>query len=179
LNDQRISLYSNSSTPLWEVLCGITAWDEVIDMTDDGNRITNGYNSLVEVYEPGSSTPVWSTTISHAIKGIQIQNDGQKVYVAAVNQITQDSAFVYCFNVGQNTPVRVRSFSGYYAVLVVSKSGNRLLLGEYGGGINKMRVLNPVNGSVIFETAFSDQYPPGISDDGKYIISGDYSGQAF
>jgi len=111
LNDQRLSLYGSSNIPEWEVPFTITAWDEVIDMTEDGNHIANGVNDQVEVYAPGSSIPIWSTTISQAVKGIQIRDDGQQVFVAAVDQATQDSSFVYCFIVGQNTPIWVKSFA--------------------------------------------------------------------
>lgn len=179
LNDQRISLYGTNNTPVWEVPFTITGWDEVIDMTEDGARIANGVNDQVEVYTPASSTPLWSTTISRSVRGIQIKNDGLQVFVAAVNQATQDSSFVYCFTVGQANPVWVKSFIGNYTALVMSKSGNRLLLGEYGSGHNKLFVLNPATGAQIFETVFADQYPPAVSDDGKYIVSGDFSGHLF
>ena len=43
LNDQRLSLYESSSIPVWEVPCPITAWDESVDMTEDGTWIVNGY----------------------------------------------------------------------------------------------------------------------------------------
>ena len=179
LNNQRLSLYGNSNIPLWEAPFTVNAWDEVIDVTEDGSRIANGVNGQVEVYLPGSPVPFWTTTISRAVKGIQIKYDGQRVYVAATNPVTQDTSFVYCFLVGQNTPVWVKAFAGNYTALVLSKSGNRLLLGEYGGANNKLFVLNPATGAEIFQTVFADQYPPAISNDGKYIVSGDFSGHVF
>jgi len=179
LNNQRLSLYGNSNVPEWEVPFTITAWDEVIDMTEDGTRIANGVNDQVEVYQPGSSTLLWTATISRGIKGIQISNDGLRVYVAAVDPVAQDSSFIYCYIVGQSTPVWVKSFAGNYTALVLNKGGNRLLLGEYGGGNNKLFVMNTSTGSEIFQTVFADQYPPAISDDGKYIVSGDFSGHVF
>jgi hypothetical protein len=179
LNTQRISLYGNSDVPVWEVPFTILGWDEVIDMTEDGSFIANGVNDQVQVYTPGSSVPTWSATISQFARGIQIRNDGQQVFVAAVNLATQDSSFVYCFNVGQISPVWVRSFVGNYTALVLSKSSNRLLLGEYGGGNNKLFVLNPATGELIYQTVFADQYPPAVSDDGRYIVSGDFSSHVF
>ncbi len=179
LNDQRLSLYGSSDVPDWEVPFSITAWDEVIDMTEDGTRIANGVNDQVEVYEPASSTPIWTATILQVIRGIQIRDDGQQVFVAAADPATQDSSFVYCFNVGQNTPLWTKSFAGYYTALVLSKNGNRLILCEYGGGNNKLFVLNPATGDQIYQTVFANQNPPAISDDGKYIVSGDYSGHVF
>jgi hypothetical protein len=180
LNDQRLSLYGSTNSPIWEVPCSITAWDESVDMTEDGAWIVNGYNDLIEVYQPASSTPTWTKSISPlAIRGVQIQNDGQKVFVAAANLATQDSSFLYCFTVGQANPVWVKSFPGNFTTLVISRPGNRVLLGEYGGGVNKLFVLDPADGSQIFEAPFADQYPPGISNDGKYIVSGDFSGHVF
>jgi hypothetical protein len=179
LNNQRLSLYGNSNIPIWEVPFTITAFDERVDMTEDGSRIANGVNYQVQVYEPSSSTPLWTTTISRAVIGIQIRNDGQQVFVAAVNLATMDSSFVYCFNVGQNTPVWVEGFAGNYTAMVLSKSGNRLLLGEYGGVHNQLFVLNPATGVLIFETVYNDQNTPAVSDDGKYIVSGDFSGHVF
>ncbi|MCX6304487.1 MAG: carboxypeptidase regulatory-like domain-containing protein [Bacteroidetes bacterium] len=179
LNNQRLSLYGSSNVPDWEVPFTISGWDEVIDMTEDGTRIVNGVNDQVEIYGPGSALPVWAATLSRTVRGVQIRNDGQQVFVAAVNQATQDSSFIYCFNVGQGTPAWVKSFAGNYTALVLSKSGNRLLLGEYGGVNNKLFVLNTATGAQIFQTVFADQYPPAISDDGKYIVSGDFSGHVF
>lgn len=183
-NNDRLSLYGNSNIPIWEVPFTINENYVMVDMTEDGTRIANGgmgMNDGVEVYAPDSPVPLWSTTIfSRAIVGIQIRNDGQQVYVAAVN-LTWDSLFVYCFIVGQNTPVWVKSFAGtYYTALVLSKSGNRLLLGQGSGGINKLFVLNPATGAQIFQkTGLQQQLPPAISDDGKYIVCGDVSGHLF
>jgi hypothetical protein len=180
LNNQRLSLYSNSNIPVWEVPVSITGWDPSVDMTEDGGWIVNGYNDLVEIYKPSSSVPTWTTTIPGlAVRGVQIQNDAQKIFVAAVNQATQDSSFLYCYTVGQSTPVWVKSFAGNFTTLVISRPGNRVLLGEYGSGINKLFVLDPADGSLIFEAPFADQYPPAISNDGKYIVSGDFSGHVF
>jgi len=180
LNYQRLSLYGNSNIPEWEVPFTITAWDESVDMTDDGSRIANGYNDLVEVYLPTSSSPIWTTSIAPlSVRGIQIQNDGQKVFVAGVNQSSADSSIVYCFQVGQPTPLWRKAYAGNYASLVISRSGNRVLLGEYGGGINKVFVLNGMNGAEIFQSPISDQYPPAISEDGKFLVNGDYSGHVF
>jgi hypothetical protein len=103
-------------------------------MNEDGSFIANGVNDQVEVYGPGSSVPTWSTTIPYYARGIQIRNDGLQVFVVAVNLATQDSSFVYCFNVGDDNPLWTRSFVGNYTAFVLSKSANRLLLGEYGGG---------------------------------------------
>jgi fibronectin type 3 domain-containing protein len=179
LNSQRISLYGDSNVPEWEVPYTILGWDEVIDMNEDGTYIASGVNSQVEVYSPASSVPTWSVNISESVRGIQISSDGQQVFVAGVNLSTQDSSFLYCFNVGQDNPAWSRSFVGNFTALVLSKNANRLLLCEYGGVNNKMFVLDPATGEQIFQTVYNDQYPPAVSDDGHYIVSGDFSSHVF
>ena len=181
LNDQRLSLYGTTNVPEWEVPCSIAAWDESVDMTDDGAKIVNGYNDLVEVYEPASAVPVWSTTIKSplSVRGVQIQNDGLRVFVAAGNVATQDTSYIYCYTVGESAPLWQASFQGNFTTMVISKSGNRVLVGEYGGGINKLIALDGNDGSLISELTYADQYTPGISEDGKYVVSGDYSGHVF
>jgi fibronectin type 3 domain-containing protein len=181
LNDQRLSLYGTTNVPDWEVSCSINAWDESVDMTDDGSRMVNGYNDLVEVYEPSSSVPVWTTTIKSplSVRGVQIQDDGQKIFVAAGDVSTQDTSFIFCFTVGENAPLWEASIAGNFATMVISKSGNRVLVGEYGSGINKLFAMNATDGSVISELTYADQYTPGISYDGKFVVSGDFSGHVF
>lgn len=178
-NDQRVSHYGSSSVPLWEVPFTIAAWDEVIDMTEDGMGIAVGVNDQVEVYAPGSAVPTWSTRVPYFVKGIQIRNDGQQVFVAAVDPNLEDHSFVYCYNVGQNTPVWVKSFPGHFTAFVLNKSGNRLLLAEYGGVNSTLFVMNAETSDLVFQTVYTEQYPPAISDDGKYIVSGDFSGHVF
>ena len=112
LNNQRLSLYGTSNLPLWEVPLTIQTTEESVDMTEDGSKIANGYSHSIEVYTPASSTPIWSTTISRSVTGIQISGDGLKVFVGASNLPASDSSFVYCYTVGQSTPVWIKSFPG-------------------------------------------------------------------
>ena len=179
LNNQRLSLYGTSNIPLWEVPLTIQTTEESVDMTEDGSKIANGYSHSIEVYTPASSTPIWSTTISRSVTGIRISGDGLKVFVAAANLPAGDSSFVYCYTVGQNTPVWIKSFPGAFASLVINKPATRVLLGEYGGGYTLVHVLNGTDGSFIFDSPTSDQNPPAISTDGKYIVNGNYSGYVY
>ena len=179
LNNQRLSLYGTSNIPLWEVPLTIQTTEESVDMTEDGSKIANGYSHSIEVYTPASSTPIWSTTISRSVTGIRISGDGLKVFVAAANLPAGDSSFVYCYTVGQNTPVWIKSFPGAFASLVINKPATRVLLGEYGGGYTLVHVLNGTDGSLIFDAPSSDQYPPAISTDWKYIVNGNFSGYVY
>ena len=176
LNDQRLSLYGTTNVPIWEVPLTIETTEESVDMNEDGTWIANGYSHTIEVYDPASSTPTWSTTITRSILGIKISNDGLKVFVAAGNLPTNDSTFLYCYTVGQNTPLWSKSYPGTYSSLVINKNLTRILLGEYGSGATVVHVLNPTNGALIFDSPTADQYPPSISADGKYFVNGNFSG---
>ena len=178
LNNHRLSVYGTSNVPLWEVPATISTTDISVDLNEDGTRVASGYSHSIDVYPADSPTPLWSITISHSVTGIRISGDGLKVFVAASNDPAYDSSYLYCYNVGQNTPTWTKSYPGTYASLVINKSATRVLLGEYGGA-TVIHVLNGADGSFIFDAPTSDQYPPAISDDGKYIVNGNYSGYVF
>jgi len=178
LNAQRLSAYGNSNVPIWESPCKIFAWDEVTDMTDDGNYVACGYDSTIQVFNASSNNPIWEVSINSCVKGIQISNDG-KVFVASFNSATQNDSYVYCYQVGQDTPLWTKSYTGNATALAASKSGNRVVFCEYGGTTNKLWILDGANGDQLFETGYADQNPPSISYDGKYVVSGNYSGYAF
>jgi len=179
LNNQRLSLYGATNSPLWEVPLTILSTEESVDMTEDGSKIANGYSNTIQVYAPSSSVPIWNVTSPYAVTGIRISDDGQKVFVGEANLPDNDSCFVYCYTVGQNTPIWVKSFPGTFATLAINKLATRVILGEYGGTDNVMHVLNGVDGSSIFDAPNADQYTPAISKDGKYIVNGNFSGYVF
>lgn len=177
LNDQRLSVYDNAgSVPLWEKMCPIHSWDEVIDMTDDGSLIANGFDSAFQIYNAVTGAVVWEQATQNCVRGISITNDGQKVFVATFNYGTQADSYLACYQVGQSVPLWSKTFVGNYTAMNVSKSGNRVVFCEYGGPVSKMFVLDGATGDQLFEAPFQNQNPPGISNDGKFIVSGDYSG---
>ncbi len=179
LNNQKLSLYGTSNIPLWSVPLTIQTTEESVDMTEDGSKIANGYSHSIEIYAPASSTPIWSTTIPRSVMSIRISGDGLKVFVAAANLPAGDSSFVYCYTVGQSTPAWIKSFPGSFTSLVINKPATRVILGEYGGGYAVIHVLNGGDGSLIFDAPSSDQFPPAISTDGKYIVNGNFSGYVY
>jgi hypothetical protein len=179
LNNQRLSLYGTTNVPIWEVPLTISTTEESVDMTEDGTRIANGYSNTIEVFNATSSIPVWSVTSQRAVTGIKISDDGLKVFVAESNIPASDSCFLYCYTVGQNTPVWVKSYPGNYTSLAMNRIATRIILGEYGGTNNVIHVLNTADGSFIFDAPSSDQYPPAISRDGSYIVNGNFSGYVY
>ena len=93
LNSQRLSAYTTTSNvPIWEKMCQISSWDEVIDMTEDGTLTANGYDSAFQIYNTATGALVWEQTTANCVKGISITNDGQKVFVATFNFSSQNDA---------------------------------------------------------------------------------------
>lgn len=176
-NDQRFSVYGTSNTPLWEVTC--PGWDPIFDMTDDGSKIIAGYNNIAQVYNSSSVLPDWEVGFSNIVKGVRISDDGQKVFIGTFNAETQDSSFVYCYNVGDANPLWKKAFPGNFTALTSSKSGNRAVMCVYGGVNNKLWILDGNNGSTLYEAPYKEQASPAISYDGKYVVNGDYNGYAY
>ncbi|MCK9205412.1 MAG: carboxypeptidase regulatory-like domain-containing protein, partial [Bacteroidales bacterium] len=180
LNDQRISVYNNTSNvPLWEKQCQISSWDEVIDMTEDGTLLACGYDSAFQIYDIATGAVVWEKTTTNCVKGIQISDDGQKVFVATFNIGTQTDSYLACYQVGQSTPLWTKTFTGNYTALSASGDGSRVVFCMYGGATSRLYVFAGSDGTQIFDAPFQNQNAPGISYDGKYIVNGDYSGYIY
>jgi len=175
LNNVRASLYGNTSNPIWEVQPACD-YEWPIDMTEDGQYVAQGYYSNMEVFFHNSHVPIWAAGVTGNITGVQLTNDGQKIFVSSDNSGT---SFVSAFSFGNSTPDWTVPFPGTAVALVLNGAANRLIFCQYGGEYNKLWVLNPSDGSGIWDTTFKNQNPPAISFDGKYIVSGDYSGYVY
>lgn len=176
LNNVRTSLYGSTSTPIWEVQPACD-YEWPIDMTEDGQYVAQGYYSNLEIFLHSNNIPVWAAAVTGNITGLQLRDDGQKVYVSSDN--TQGTSFVSAFSFGNSTPDWTVPFPGSSVALVLNGADNRLLFCQYGGEYNKLWVMNPSDGSAIWDTTFKSQNAPSISYDGKYIASGDYSGYLY
>ena len=177
LNDERISLYTNSATPQWEV--PITSdWEWPIDMTEDGDWVVTGYSGIVQVFLSSSPVPYWERTFEGGINGVKISPDGDKVYIAENDRGGSGKAYVSCFIVGEQDPEWETSFQGDATNFAASGDRSTLVFAQY-VGVNKIWVIDASDGSVIFDAYYKNQYPPALSYDGKIILNGDYSGYAY
>nr|NQU93169.1 carboxypeptidase regulatory-like domain-containing protein [Bacteroidota bacterium] len=177
LNDERVSLYENSSVPNYEVPI-VTDWEYPIDMTEDGLYWVVGYDSIVQVYSTMSSTFIWEMTFDATITGVKISQDGSTVYVVENNFGGQDKTYVASYQVGSSDPDWETSFVGLATTFAASGDRSVLVFCQY-SGVNKMWVMNSENGEVIFDAYYKNQNPPALSYDGKIILNGDYSGYAY
>ncbi len=173
LNYERVSLYKDSSTPLWERSV-VSDWDFRVDMTEDGSVMVYGANNLVEVFEPPSSTPVWDISFNANIDGVALSPDGSLVYIAAENYNSTGFTHIFCYTIGTNQPNWETQIEGGAENLILSGDGSTLVFSQYGA----ILVIDTEDGVIIFEDISQNQYPPTVSYNGSLIINGDYSGFA-
>lgn len=177
LNAQRISMYGNSSTPLWEQ--PITSeWEWPIDMTEDGAWVASGSGNTVQVFMASSSVVFWELTVPGNVLGVKLGPDGNTLFVAENNHDGMGNARVAKYTVGQTTPIWQVPFTGDGTVFTTSKDASRLVFCQY-TGFNKMWVLNGATGAHLFDAFYANQNPPALSNDGSVIVNGDYSGNVY
>ena len=177
LNDQRISMYGNSSSPLWEA--PITSdWEWPIDMTENGEWVVSGSVTTVQVFMGSSSAVFWELTVAGNIMGVKLNPDGSQLFIAETNTGGSGNARVSKYTVGQAVPLWEQFFTGEGTVFTASRDGSRLVLGQY-YGVNKMWVIDGANGDILFDAFYANQNPPGLSNDGSVIVNGDYSGNVY
>lgn len=171
VNNERVSLYENTSAPVWEHNL-ITDWDWPIDMTENGEWLVSGYDSVAQVFSNTSSTISWETIVDGTLLGLKLNADGSKLFIA---RNYNGNSYVEGFTVGQADPDWGTQFSGDGTAFTGSDDGSKLIFCQY-SGVNKMWVLDAENGNVIFDTFYKNQSKPACSYDGNIIVNGDYSG---
>jgi len=177
LNNVRVSLYENSSTPVWEN--PVTSdWEFPIDMTSDGEYVAVGQGAIIQVFATATQSLVWEKTTTATISGLKLSPDGTMIYVVENMPEGLDKSLVSAYTVGVNDPVWQTAFAGAATAFAASGDCSKLVFCQY-TGYNKMWVLNGSDGEVIYDALYKNQNPPALSYDGKFIINGDYSGYAY
>ena len=171
LNNERISLYEDSSVPVWENTI-VTDWEWPIDLTEDGAWAASGVGSAAQVFSNTSSVVFWEAIVDGTIMGVKLNPDGSKLYIA---RNFGDNSFVDGFTVGQSTPDWSVEFAGSGTAFTDSDDGSKMIFCQY-SGVNKMWVIDTENGDVIFDAFYKNQSQPAASYDGSIILNGDYSG---
>ncbi|MCF8366694.1 MAG: carboxypeptidase regulatory-like domain-containing protein, partial [Bacteroidales bacterium] len=177
LNNERVSLYSNSSTAAWEY--PITAeWEYPIDMTPDGAYMVAGYDSVVQVFSSSTQSLIWEKITTASIIGTKISEDGTMVYVLENMPDGANKCNVTAYEVGNEEAIWLTAFPETGTAFAASGDRSRLALCQYTGA-NKLWVIDTENGDVIFDTFYKNQNPPAFSYDGNVLLNGDYSGYAY
>lgn len=177
-NNERISLFNDNATPLWESTVN-SEWGFPADITADGQTIAYGADNEIKVFSADNSVPIWFYSFTGIAEGLCLSPDGLKVYVSFENYNGFSGTTVACFTVGNDTPVWAVDFPGSCEDLVMSGDGNTLLMTQYSGEDSGMRIIRSENGELIMSTPNHNQSMPAISYDGKIIARGDYSGHLY
>jgi hypothetical protein len=175
LNNERVSLYGDNATPLWESAVP-TEWEYPVDMAPDGAFLTVAFDSVVQVFASTSQIPVWERIVDGDFIGVKISESGDKVFT--VENMPDGKSIVSACLVGQSDPVWETVFDGPATTFAASGDRSTLVMCQY-VGYNTLWVLDAADGSVIYNTSYKNQYPPALSYDGKVILNGDYNGYAF
>ena len=175
LNSERVSLFNDTSNPLWEHTVANLDFGYPIDMLEDGSIMAVGDDITIKFFEPSSSTPTWQHSIGFTISGLVLSPDGSKVYISYYDA-GQSRANIECYPYGSVDPDWSVAFNGGTSTLGISGNGSILIFTQYGGGNSNMWVLDTVDGSVIFQGPEYNQNPPAVCYDASIIVNGDYSG---
>ncbi|RLD56623.1 MAG: hypothetical protein DRJ05_11035, partial [Bacteroidetes bacterium] len=178
LNNERIALFGNNSTPLWESPV-ISEWDFPIDMTPDGQNLVYGADNEIKVFDHTSSTPIWDYSFTGIAEGVTISPDGSQIFTAIEDFNGFLGTTVNCYNVGNETPVWSVEFLGSCDGMIMSKDGGTLVMHRYLSDDSGLKVINAETGDVLFSSPYVNQNTPAISDDGGIIVWGDYDAYVY
>lgn len=175
LNNERVSLFYDNNVPLWEHTVSNLDFGYPIDMQGDGTVLAAGDGTLIKIFDPNSSTPVWEKNVGRTIGGLVLSPAGDLVYVAFYDS-NQDLSYIECYAIGNSTALWNVTFPGGVSTLGISGDGSTLVFTQYGGTNSHMWVLAAEDGNIIFQGPEYNQNPPAISPDASLIVNGDYSG---
>lgn len=175
LNDERVSLYENNSTPVWENPV-VAEWEYPIDMTPDGEYLVVAAETVLQVFSSSTQSLVWELVVPGNLIGAKISEDGSKVFT--VENTVNGKSNVSAYLVGQSDPEWQTNFDGPGTAFAASGDRSTIVYCQY-SGFNKLWVIDASDGTVVFDAYYKNQQPPALSYDGKVILIGDYSGYAF
>lgn len=177
LNDERVSLFKDSQTAVWEQPVPVD-WEYPIDQTPDGAYMAVGFDSVFQVYSSSTQSLIWERITTANIIGVKISEDGSMIYVVENMPDGNDRCLVSAYEVGNDDPVWQNNFSGAGTAFAASGDRSRLAFCQY-TGYNKLWVIDTEEGDIIFDTYYKNQNPPAFDYTGDILLNGDYNGYAF
>jgi fibronectin type 3 domain-containing protein len=175
LNNERVSMFMDTPTPLWEYTVSDLDFGFPIDMLDDSSVLAIGDGPVIKFFGPTSAIPTWEHSIGFTINGLVLSPDGSMVYVSYYDS-GQDRANIECYEFENTDPLWSVAYDGGTSTLGMSGDGSTLIFTQYGGGNSNMWVMDATDGSVIFNGPEYNQNPPATCYDASIIVNGDYSG---
>ena len=172
--------HRSSPIPLWNYTTG----DEVysVDLSADGQYIVAGIGNTTYLFHKSSSAPLWANETGGAgLANAAISADGQ--YIIAGGNAYEAHGLLYYFH--RNSSIPLWTFDvggiamGWAQLLDISAHGETSVVGC--GGLGKLMAFtadgtmnegHPLGGGSVITAV-------GVSEDGLYIIGGDWDGMVW
>ncbi len=181
LNDRKTRLYAGSSTPVWQASDPATCFSRSVASSKDSDvhaaiRQTviagvSGYRAVLDVYRPGSSSPVFSYTFSQPLTGVGtnfcgVSDDGSWVAAAVTHSFTTYLLFRN-LDTGQEIESSISIF-GSAKTFALSADASRIYL----GGTNSAVVIDVATGATLLDASVAGARIRGhsLSRDGSTVV---------
>ena len=189
LNTKRVSLYdNNSNTPLWEISSNSNTNINYDAISDTGGYIVAGSYHNIYIFNRSSNTPIFNFNLETELPDtgsagpVDITSDGGFIIATASRS---DSSWIFGFN---------RTSTNWvwrYRVGQTNNTGGATIQGVKISGNDSLVIVNTYLGFYVFRTytgqlvysgsvnpssTSGTQFPQGISGNGNYIATINYSG---
>jgi hypothetical protein len=189
LNTERVSLYNNSSAvPLWEYPSNPNTFINYTAISDTGGYIVNGSYHNIYIFNRANNTPIFNFNLETQLPDtgiagpVDITSNGDFIISCASRS---DSSWIFGFNRNSTNWV------WRYRVGQTNNTGGATIQGVKISGNDSLVIVNTYLGFYVFRTytgqliysgsvnpsaTSGTQFQQGISGNGNYIATINYSG---
>ncbi|NOS85558.1 MAG: T9SS type A sorting domain-containing protein [Ignavibacteria bacterium] len=189
LNTERVALYNNTSaTPLWEYPSNPNTFVNYVAISDTGGYIVNGSYHNIYIFNRASNTPIFNFNLEAQLPDtglagpVDITSQGDFIIACASRS---DSSWIFGFNRNSTNWV------WRYRVGQTNNTGGATIQGVKMSGNDSLVIVNTYLGFYVFRTytgqlvysgsvnpsaTSGTQFQQGISGNGNYIATINYSG---
>ncbi len=189
LNTERVALYdNNSATPLWEYSSNPNTFVNYVAISDTGGYIVNGSYHNIYIFNRASNTPIFDFNLETQLPDtglagpVDITSQGDFIIACASRN---DSSWIFGFNRNSTNWV------WRYRVGQTNNTGGATIQGIKMSGNDSLVIVNTYLGFYVFRTytgqlvhsgsvnpsaTSGTQFQQGISGNGSYIATINYSG---
>lgn len=189
LNTERVALYdNNSATPLWEYPSNPNTFVNYVAISDTGGYIVNGSYHNIYIFNRASNSPIFNFNLETQLPDtglagpVDITSQGDFIIACASRN---DSSWIFGFNRNSTNWV------WRYRVGQTNNTGGATIQGVKMSGNDSLVIVNTYLGFYVFRTytgqliysgsvnpsaTSGTQFQQGISGNGNYIATINYSG---
>ena len=180
LNDMRVTLYSDvNSNPIWNF--PTEPYDPSVDISSDGSIIATTAANNFYLLNPvnGNIDYQFALPDSFYASSVSVSRDGSMAVVLANAWGSSTTYRAYAFDLAGGTPTIMWMFDVQGSEIINWAGANFSASGEAVAitGRNHLYVFNSIDGSLIWDHFLDNtESAPGISGDGKVVVTADNSG---